>query len=242
MARPIRSAARSHGSARLVGALTIAFLVAACGASGGSGPTSPIEGQGASAGSSADTSTAVPASAAASVGASPGSPAPSEDVASPEPTAGSVDVDLATLLPTEIAGKTLSIEVGTNPASFLNLWKDPADAESFLAELGKTTSDVSIVYGSNSEDFPNLIYLTGYRVAGADGQALGQGMAEQLASRLGEWTVSTETVGGRTVIKLAADDASGEFVPHYFVPIGDTVVDVQGNPPAWAEEAISKLP
>jgi hypothetical protein len=227
------SAARA-GRAVLV--LIAALLLTACGAAGGPAPAGSI-GASSPAASGADPGASADASAPSESGA-PASDAP----ASTEPSTGAVDVDLATLLPTEVGGKTIDIELGTNPTSFTNLWEQVADAEAFLAGLGKTIDDVSLVYGTNSEDFPNLIYMTGYRVEGADGQALGRGMAEQLADRIEGLAVTDQTIAGRPVITLSAAEPTEGDVPHHFVVIGDTVVDVQANPPEWAEEAISKLP
>jgi hypothetical protein len=228
-----------HGSpdrtSRLIGFVAVAIVLVGCTTAGAPNAAGSVSPSGAVSASPSDAASAAPSDAA--------SPAPSDPVdASPAATAGSVDVDLATLLPSEIAGKPVTIELGTSTSSFMNLWKEPADAVAFLAGLGKSEGDVSLVFGYNSDDFPNVIHMTGFRVAGADGQTLAQGIADQLASRLGPWTVTTETLAGRTVVKLAPDDASTGFVAHYFVVIRDTVVDVEGNPPEWVEEAVSKLP
>ncbi len=191
-----------------VAALVASLLLAACGSSGGvptPGGSAPAA-SAAVATSAASTSPVAAPSAAATSGPAtpnptaaatpnatvPATPAPTPvsptAVTTPAPTAApsatappapTFSGDLASLIPAMIGGNTMIIEAG-RPEDFLGLWNNKQRAQALLASLGKSVSDVSIVnsYGKEATS-PQGIFVYAYRVAGADGEALLQGMTKE---------------------------------------------------------------
>jgi hypothetical protein len=159
-------------------------------------------------------------------------------VASPTLAAGA---DPANLLPEEIAGHTMTIQVG-QPDSFLGLWNDEAIAQDLLDDLGKTIDDVAIAW-SYAEDttFPETIQINAYQVKGADGEALLRGITDNYLAAIPDWAATEATVAGKDVVVLGPANAANTF-PQYFYRVGDIVFNINGNPPEWVEEALTKLP
>ena len=149
-------------------------------------------------------------------------------------------------MPTEIAGNEMTIEPASDSArSFMILWNDEQVAQDLLDALGASSTDVDIVFsypaGNTS---PNQIYVDAYRVAGADGTALRDGMVENYRAVLEKETdvsVTEETVSGKEAVLLSLATAPpGQG--HYFNSVGDIAFVVSGQPFEWVEDAFTQLP
>jgi hypothetical protein len=193
--------------------------------------------------------TAIPttgATAAPTVGAS----APTAS-ATPAPQATATSVpslsgDLVSLMPTEIAGNAMTIEPASDSASsFMILWNDEQVAQDLLFDLGASPSDIDIVFSYPTENTgSNTIYVDAYRVAGADGIALRDGMVANYRDYIGastEVVVTNETVAGKQAVSFRVAEAPMEQ-GQFFYAVGDIVFVVSGTPFEWVEDAFSQLP
>lgn len=222
--------------------LALSLLLAACSAAASptpAGPTTPTVTPSAG----APTGTIAPSGTSLASGAA-GSPSPN-----PSSTAtpgASISGDLAALLPTEIAGNAMTIEPSSDPArSFMILWNDEQVAQNLLNTLGASSSDIDVVYSYVSGNtVPNRVSVDAYRVAGADGTALRDGMVENYRAYFEQQSpvsVTQETVAGKQVVLLEFPNApAGQG--QYFYSVGDTVFVVSGTPMAWVEDAFMQLP
>jgi hypothetical protein len=226
-------------------------LLAAC-TTGGTPPTAPA--------SPAPLTPGATATAPQPAPTTGGTPEPSQVVSTPsaEPTstgqaavsptaepsaAPSLSGDLESLVPTDIAGHTMTIEPASDPVwSLLNLWSDEAIGRALLDSLGKSEDDIDVVFSYTEADVPQII-VNAYRVAGADGEALKDGMvAEYLAMFEEHGAVITETtLGGKDVSVMSTENAPAGVGEHFYA-VGDVVFSVSANPPEWVEDALQALP
>ncbi|MEP7158683.1 MAG: hypothetical protein ABI797_04595 [Chloroflexota bacterium] len=209
--------------------LVVPLLLAAC--SGGAGPSAiPTSG-----------ATVAPTAVASAAPVSP-TPAPQATATTGAPVTG----DLVSLMPTEIAGNAMTIEPASDSAnSFMILWNDEPIAQDLLFDLGASPSDIEIVFSYPADNTgSNRIYVDAYRVEGADGIALRDGMVENYRAFLEgstEVSVTQETVSGKETVLLDLPQAPpGQG--RYFYAVGDIVFIVQGIPLEWVEDAFSLLP
>lgn len=140
----------------------------------------------------------------------------------------------------------MTIEPASDSAgSFMILWNDEQVAQDLLDALAASSSDIDIVFSyPTGNTGPNRISVDAYRVAGADGIALRDGMVENYRAFLAEQTtvtVTEETVSGKEVVLL---DLPGGPLGQgkYFYAVGDIVFVVTGVPFEWIEDALTQLP
>jgi hypothetical protein len=225
-------------------------LLAACGTTGGA-PTAPGSVAPPTPGATATApgpaqATGIETSAPSAVTSTPSATPTGGAAASPtaEPSAAaSLSADLESLMPTEIAGHTMTIEPASDPVwSLLNLWNDEGIGRDLLDSLGKSEDDIDVVFSYTEADVPQII-VNAYRVAGADGEALKDGMvAEYLAMFEEHGAVITETtLGGKDVSVMSTENAPAGVGEHFYA-VGDVVFSVSANPPEWVEDALQALP
>ncbi len=236
MAESIPRRTRRHPSNVLIGAIATTLLVAACSAGGPSTPSDP---------GAATTAPAAPATTATSPAmatASPGAPeaSPIESATTVGPTPFQAPGDLATLIPTEVAGHAMTIERGGS-SNFLILWNDPKVARELLSRLGKSEGDVTIAYGYADVATPQALHVDAYRVAGADGKALMAGMVERYLAMLDGWKATSTTLGGKAVTILGPAGAAATAGQVYYA-VGDIVFNVSASPGEWVTAALVLLP
>jgi hypothetical protein len=150
------------------------------------------------------------------------------------------------VLPKEIAGNEMTIEPATDSAnSFMILWGDTQIAQGLLDALGGSADGIDVVFSYvKGNTSPNRVSVDAYRVAGADGTALRDGMVENYTNFYEQVTpveVTDETVGGKPVARLDMTETP-DGQEQYFYPVGDTVFVVSGTPIEWVEDAFSQLP
>ncbi len=236
----------------LVVAMTAASVLVACTGGGAAAPTSPGA-------PSADTGpAATPAAISSEPAITPASAtASAAGVATPEasaletltptasPTTPAASIDagasLKSLVPAEIAGKSLTIEPALDGGqSFLGLWNDEKMARKLLDSLGASPKDVEIVYGYGEVEAPKQLYVTAYRIPRVDGTALRDGMISNYQKVLG-WDATPATLGGKDVVAVHQSGSSPES-GQIFYSVGNNVFMVSANPTDWAIEALGKLP
>jgi hypothetical protein len=231
--------------------IAMSLTLVACSAGGGPGSSAtPAAGQ-----------TSAVASSAAATGAAPPSSAPTPVAPFVEPTDGAssaptdavpstpdvpITGDVADLLPTEIAGNEMTIEPASDPErSFMILWNDEQIAQDLLDSLSAPDADIDVAYSYLTDSkYPDRVSVDAYRVVGADGVALRDGMAEtyrQLLADQGDVQVTSQTVGGKDVAVLGVAGMAPDQA-QYFYGVGDIVFVVSGSPFEWVEDALSQLP
>ncbi len=104
---------------------------------------------------------------------------------------------------------------------------------------GRERRSIAYAYAENA--YPKVLRIDTYRVAGADGTALAQGMAERYAPYMPGESPSTTQVGGKTVLALGLNVAPPN-AGQIFYPVGDVVFIVSAIPVEWAEAALALLP
>jgi hypothetical protein len=158
----------------------------------------------------------------------------------PPPTLGG-DIDLVSLMPADIGGHKMTIELGGGD-QFLGLWNNAQVAQALLTRLGSSASDVSIA-NSYADDvvYPQAILIYGYRVAGADGNALLQGMVQNYINMLDTMVATPTTMGGKSVTAVGLPGATATDL-QYFYAVGDIVFNVNATSQEWIQEALSRLP
>jgi hypothetical protein len=229
--------ARRHPSTRLAGFGAVALIVAACGGSAAPGASSP-----AASGAPVASPSAGQASGAASAEGSAAAP-PSEVAATTGPTPAVVAGDIGSVIPTEIAGHPMRIEVYTSAGdNFLFMWQSEDVALKLLESLGKTKDDVTAAQG-NADDIksPESLFVYAYRVAGADGQALRDGMVERYLALFDGWDAPMRTMAGKSVAVMGPK-GDEESAGQAFYAVGDIVFNITSNHPEWIEAAVALLP
>jgi hypothetical protein len=149
-------------------------------------------------------------------------------------------VDLKSVIPADIAGNRMIIEIGT-PDSFLGLWNDPKRAQDLLRSLGKSVSDVSIANSYGDVVYPKVMYISAYRVAGADPDALLHGIVNEYLRMVPDFAATPTVIGGKNTIVLLQPNAP-TYARQIFYGFGDTVFLISANPVEWATEALTRLP
>jgi len=149
------------------------------------------------------------------------------------------DVDLETLVPTEVGGITLTPEsVDTD----LFMERYPAFA-ALLGVVGKAPPDVSIMQaqGSNPQT-SDIMTVQAFRVAGADATAFMDAM-------LDFWKVENDvatpiTIAGKQVIELGSPETQAQYKTYYY-PYGDVIFRLGYNGDNFDEQMaalVSALP
>jgi hypothetical protein len=125
------------------------------------------------------------------------------------------------------------------------LWNDEQIAKDLLDTLGASSSDIDVVFSYlTGNAAPKRVSVDAYRVAGADGTALRDGMVENYRAFLAPQTtvsVTDATVGGKQVRILDFPNAPAGQGQHFY-SVGDIVFVVSGTPIEWVEDALSQLP
>lgn len=201
---------------------TILVILAAC--AGGSTATP-----------SAESSAAAPASPSAT-----GSPTdePAGETIAP-------GTDLATLLPTSVAGTELTVSsVEGEEAGRLMTEHMGGSAESIATTVGVEVSELEAAVAATPDANPyaegggHVVFAIRY--PGADPAAISEAVVPVVGGMewmSGETQVTDGTVGGRDVSILETSLAS-----HYFYAIGDVIFIVRTPDRAIAEDALSQLP
>ncbi len=215
----------------------LAILVAACG-----GSATPAGSSLPASGAPATSPAAGQATVAPSVEGSAAAP-PSEAAATTGPTPAVVSGDIGSVIPTEIAGHPMRIEVYTSAGdNFLFMWQSQEVAIQLLESLGKTKEDVTAAQGTASGiEYPETLFVYAYRVAGADGQAFRDGMVERYLALFDGWDAPTKTMAGKTVAVMGPK-GNEESAGQAFYAVGDIVFHITSNHPEWIEAAVAALP
>lgn len=168
---------------------------------------------------------------------------PSEAAATTGPTPFVAPDDIGAVIPTEIAGHPMRIEVYTSAGdNFLFMWQSKEVAVQLLESLGKTKNDVTAAQG-NADDIksPESLFVYAYRVAGADGQAFRDGMVERYLALFDGWDAPIKTVAGKSVAVMGPK-GDEESAGQAFYAVGDIVFNITSNHPEWIEAAVALLP
>jgi len=141
------------------------------------------------------------------------------------------DVDLESMLPSEIGGETLTV-ISMNGDEFLGDGATSPEILAALDSLGRTTSDLSVAFGGTTS-----IQVVAFRVKGADASALFDAFK---AAQTDEYSSQTVSLGGKTVVKITPAD--GDVA--YIYTKGDTMFVLGGEDATDSilNEAFSKLP
>jgi hypothetical protein len=209
----------------------LAIFVAACSNSATPSPTAPPAAA-ASVAPSAEPSMAASPSPEASA-APAASTAPEASVAIPSFALPNEDTNLEALLPSTFGGAKLQ-KLSMKGADFLGQSSN-ADLANALSSLGLTAADVSVAIASDTAGTSGVTFIA-IRFAGADSSKLLQ--VFQAASQASGDTVSSVTVGGKSVLK--ATDSSGSN--SYFYVKNDTILGVTAPDDATAATALQVLP
>ena len=206
--------------------LTLASVVvlAACGATTGSGAVSSP-----SAAGSAEAS--APASGDASAPASE-SAAPSESAeASASAGAGG---DLSALIPAQVGDVQLSVTVTDGEAYVrANVNRQLAP---ILTVLNKAPTDVTVATATGSATGGATLFIDAVQVTGTDAQALLDAFSTAAAAVPGA-TVETVDVGGKSVVKSTTTSYTLAAYAS-----GDTLFYIQSPDAALVDQAIAALP
>jgi hypothetical protein len=217
--------------ALLAASAALAIFVAACSSSATPSPTAPPAAA-ASVAPSAEPSMAVSPSPEASA-APAASTAPEASGALPSFSLPNEDTNLEALLPSTFGGAKLQ-KLSMKGADFLGQSSN-ADLANALSSLGLTAADVSVAIASDAAGTSGVTFIA-IRFAGADSSKLLQ--VFQAASQASGETVSSVTVGGKSVLK--ATDTSGSN--SYFYVKNDTILGVTAPDDATAAAALAVLP
>jgi hypothetical protein len=149
------------------------------------------------------------------------------------------DVDLESIVPTEVGGITLAQE-SIDTDQFIDAY--PAFS-ALLGAVGKAPADVSIVQaqGSNPQT-SEIMTVQAFRVAGADATALMDAM-------LDFWKVTNDvatplTIAGKPVIQLGSPETDDQYKTYYY-GYGDVIFRLGYNGDNFDEQMaalVSALP
>jgi hypothetical protein len=171
-------------------------------------------------------------------GAAAASPTDIPDTSSPAPFVASHDFpQLEALLPTSVAGTTLSIESWTGDAIFAD---DPWSQAmtTFLSNTDKTPADLEVAQAYDPNNTIN-VSAAAYRVVGMLPDDLRDGMIGAWKSQYPDLVTSQVTVGGKTVTK----GVFGNGLPDsYWYESGAVVFDVETTDDTLASGVLSQLP
>ena len=208
----------------LGGALAMLLLVAACGGGASQAPTTePGTSQPAT-----EAPTATPDETAAA-----GTPEPAEtEEATLQPGAAG---DLEALLPAEVNGvafEKASFDGGSVPGG-IPLGEGDDDFAAFLADNGKSISDVNVAIASTTDSAASGSFVMAIQVEGVSGDKLAE-FATGGMDGAEQTTIGGKTVYGSGMAGFAA----------YVYPKGDTVFYVfsVGSDASLAEGILSQLP
>lgn len=154
------------------------------------------------------------------------------------------DAELASLIPTEIAGTPIQTTTisGDEFGALAEDDDDRAELDAFLGALNRSLSDVSVAFASASigEEATSLS-INAFRVRGAETGALLAGISQLVVADLTSPVIEQATLGGKpvTVISEPGDDAADKT---YLYGKGDVVFQVETDDLAILEETFSKLP
>ena len=140
--------------------------------------------------------------------------------------------DLEALFPDSIGGQPLAVASMTG-ADFLGMGTSSKDVQTALQQLGKSPSDLSVGYGTNS-----AVTIFAFRIKGVPAD---QFLGKYLASTAQGAVVTDASYGGKSVKKVV----NGGQVGAYIYLSGDILWTVGGTATltdAVLTEAFSKLP
>ena len=209
----------------LGGALAMLLLVAACGGGASQAPTTE---PGASQPAATEAPTATPEETPAA-----GTPEPAEtEEATLQPGAAG---DLEALLPAEVNGvkfEKASFDGGSVPGG-IPLGEGDDDFAAFLADNGKSISDVNVAIASTTDSAASGSFVMAIQVEGVSGDKLAE-FATGGMDGAEQTTIGGKTVYGSGMAGFAA----------YVYPKGDTVFYVfsVGSDASLAEGILSQLP
>jgi hypothetical protein len=216
-------------------ALVATILLGACSTGSPATPTVPPP-------PSATSTVATPIASAAAATPTAVVATPSVPLGTPtgEPIPSLVANDLASLIPTQVAGVPVSVMTLT-PDQIAQLsdnrYGDLATA------LGRSVDDLQVVFASAGTSELEQVSMEAFRIPGADSQALLQAEIQRLLSIMVEGTESMPiTLGGKNVIQVGEQDPSFPKFARYVYAVGDAVFSVQGNSDELIADMFSQLP
>ncbi|HYH91541.1 MAG TPA: hypothetical protein VD763_00155 [Candidatus Saccharimonadales bacterium] len=218
--------------------LLVAFGVAACGTTGGSGTTtSSAPSAAASAAASAAPSTDASGAPSGDASAAPSgdaSAAPSGDAsAAPSASGATGGGDLASRIPATVGDVTLTgttVDAESYIRSNVNRQLTP-----IVAALGKAPTDVTVATSSGAAAGGQTLFLDAVQIAGADTAAAQEAFQTAAAAVPGS-EVATADIGGKQVVTVTT--------PSYTLAvfgIGDTIFYVQSPDADLVEQAITAI-
>ena len=159
--------------------------------------------------------------------------------------------DLASLIPSEIAGITaeamsytgqeyVDIASGGDPQAVQVI-------EDQFTNLGATVDEVSVATGDYYSD-DDYVRISAMRVAGADGATLLETWVQNTIDSAPEFnsgmsaTAEDATIGGKPVSVITTLLGSSVYDVQYIYGLGDTIVTVKGGSAEIIAEALSKVP
>jgi len=185
------------------------------------------------------------AACTATTGGSPSPTATPTPAAEPTPADGDEpagDEALETLIPDEVGGITLEKESMTG-ADVLGDEGVTPELQAFLQAVGADVGDISAAFGTgfNADDPEDFVFISAFRVAGANEDALLAEMQSSMESEYEGAEVNQANLGGKDVTIIAYGDGP-ERQMVYLHARGDIMFVVFGSTEELVEEALSKIP